>query len=105
MPNIKYSPEESLFIQNVGTKVTIGEEEWYHVPYWFKKTGIDTFEPTTYGKLPDHFKEFVKAQRENSQHNVSVQNNQQNDYEMNLHQHWKENEGDNHEPVIKHFQD
>lgn len=33
------------------------------------------------------------------------ESNTKNDYEMNLHQHWKENEGDNHSGTIKHFQD
>jgi len=66
--NIKFGSEESLFIQNTGSKISDGENEWYYIPQWFKKTGIDTFEVYSFDNLPEGFKVHLKQLRDGNEH-------------------------------------
>jgi len=40
-------------------------QEWYFVPYWFRRVYAGVYEPVSFEQLPDNVKEIIYANRNN----------------------------------------
>lgn len=53
------------FIRRYATKITVADENWYHIPFWFKHYGNTVVESFSFDKLPDYVKQELQKQRIN----------------------------------------
>ena len=60
---IKVTDDQSSFIEGY-TMVTDLEMEVYYVPYWFEKTGPNTYRPRSLDSLPEKIKKIIRSHRE-----------------------------------------
>jgi len=60
---IKVTDDQASFIEGY-TMVTDLEMEVYYVPYWFEKTGHNTYRPHSLDSLPEEIKKVILSHRE-----------------------------------------
>lgn len=60
---VKMIKTDSEFLEVVANKITVGEEEWYFMPFYFKKVGTDLFEQVPFSKLPEHVQKHIQTMR------------------------------------------
>lgn len=50
----------TAFIKEISIMIKNGDEEWYYIPYWFKKLGDNIFELYSLDKFPEKIKKLIK---------------------------------------------
>lgn len=60
---LKLIETDSEFLEKIANKINVLGDEWFYMPFWFKKTGDNRFVIYTFDKLPDCVKEFIKENR------------------------------------------
>jgi hypothetical protein len=59
---------DSKFLETNANKILVkaNGEEWFYMPYWFKKLGYGRFEVFYFDNLPDYVTDIVKKHRDNA---------------------------------------
>lgn len=65
MHHQKLIETDSKFLEENAHKVfiKINGEEWFYMPYWFKKVSDGKFEVCSFEHLPKYVKEIIKKSR------------------------------------------
>jgi len=58
---IKLIETDSLFLEKTANIIN---NEWFYMPYWFKKVGDGLFIQYSFDQLPDELKTILKKERE-----------------------------------------
>jgi len=58
---VKLPKEAIRFIESNATKIN---EEWYYMPYWWKRIDGDVFEQVMFENLPNGLKKQIQKMRE-----------------------------------------
>ncbi len=67
---LKLIETDSEFLEKAANKVTCEGEEWFYMPFWFKKTGNGLFQEHRFSQLPDYLKRQIRNERgEGNQNN------------------------------------
>jgi len=61
--NIQLENAQSEFLENICNKIYANDEEWYYMPFWFKKVEKNVFEQVSFDYLPKHVKDVIFMQR------------------------------------------
>ena len=64
--NIKLIESDSEFLKKVASKITIYTDEWYYMPFWYRKVSENVYEEVKFENLPESVTEFIKKQRQNN---------------------------------------
>lgn len=62
--NIKLIESDSKFLEKVSHKITSNGEEWFHMPFWYKKISENTYEEVFFENLPTHVTNLIRKNRE-----------------------------------------
>lgn len=62
--NVKLIETDSMFLEAVSHKVCVGEEEFYHMPFWYKKVSEGVYVELSFDKLPQSVKNIMQKERD-----------------------------------------
>lgn len=57
---IKLTKEQFHLISSIGNMVNDGEDDYYHLPFWFKSCDDGSFEIIKLEKVPNHVIQIIK---------------------------------------------
>lgn len=60
---LKLHKTDSTFLEKVANKVSVNNEEWFYLPFWYHKAGDGLYIEYPFGDLPDHLKTYLNIQR------------------------------------------
>lgn len=61
---IKLIKTDSEFLEVAATKIHTNGQEWYYLPFWYKRVGEDTFEQVRFENLPKFIIDYINSERE-----------------------------------------
>jgi hypothetical protein len=64
--NIKLIESDSDFLEKVANKITVHTDEWYYMPFWYRKVSKNTYQEVMFENLPQSIIQFIEKQRENN---------------------------------------
>lgn len=64
--NIKLIESDSEFLEKVANKITVHSEDWYYMPFWYRKISENTYKEVRFEDLPESVMEFINPQMENN---------------------------------------
>lgn len=63
--NIKYSETDSKFLEKFANCVSVDNEQWFYMPFYFKKISDNVYKQVSFERLPENVKEFISKSRNN----------------------------------------
>ncbi len=60
---VKLIETDSRFLEMVSHKVNIGNENYYHIPFWYRKISEGVYEEISFDKLPKELTDFIEKER------------------------------------------
>lgn len=63
--NVKLIETDSMFLEEVSHMACVGEEQFYYMPFWYKKVSEGVYVELTFDKLPPSVKKVMENERNN----------------------------------------
>ena len=60
---IQLTPSEEVFIKRISNVISVDNENWFFMPFWYKDLGNGRFEEVGFEQLPENVKEYIKTKQ------------------------------------------
>ena len=61
---LKYTETDSKFLEECASKIELEGNEWFYMPFWFKKVGDGKFAIYNFSQLPENIKNHLQQLRD-----------------------------------------